>query len=186
MDPNSKSTFPGAAALSRFTNFIIGRTKGSSKKVQDWLQTQPKDGERRPLISTQTDGARNQEASSVHRPSQTRHDYATFADVEASNEASPRESMLFRTYIGCFLAATIILAISAVLAVTGRHRKRITVDAGVIFGIIAGLVFAIMGVGLMLVRKDKLAWIHRVLVLLVFAGLCVASGILLAFVTGDL
>ncbi|KAI9771216.1 MAG: hypothetical protein M1835_006459 [Candelina submexicana] len=184
VDPNSKSTFPGAATISRFASLLSRRTKGSSAKVKAWLHAQPKDDERRSLMTPQSDRTQDREVSALHQPASSRHSYATFADVEASKETSPRESMLFRTYMGCFFAATVILAISAVLAVTGRHRKRFTVDAGVIVGIVAGLVFSVLGVGTMLVRKHRLGWIHHVLVLLVFVGICVASGILLAFVTG--
>ncbi|KAI9701534.1 MAG: hypothetical protein M1836_001590 [Candelina mexicana] len=186
VDPNSKSTFPGAATISRFASLLSRRTKGSSAKVKAWLHAQPKDDERRSLMTPQSDRTQDQQVSALHQPAPSRHSYATFADVEASKETSPRESMLFRTYIGCFFAATVILAISAVLAVTGRHRRRITVDAGVIVGIVAGLVFSILGVGTMLFRKHRLDWIHRALVLLVFVGNCVASGILLAFVTGGI
>ncbi|KAI9709168.1 MAG: hypothetical protein M1812_007753 [Candelaria pacifica] len=186
VDPDSKSTFPGAAAISRFASLVVRRTKGSSDKVKAWLHTQPKDDERRSLMPPPTDGVRDSEASSLHQAAQSRRDYATFTDVESSIETLPGESMVLRTYIGCFFAATVIVSISAVLAITGRHRKRITVDVGVIVGIVAGLLFAVLGVGLMLVRRDRLGWVHRVTVLLVFAGLCVASGILLAFVTGGI
>ena len=56
---------------------------------------------------------------------------------------------------------------------TGKHKLRVEVDAGVIVGVVSSLFFATLGFCTML---------HRSLVGVTFAGVCILNGILLIIV----
>lgn len=74
----------------------------------------------------------------------------------------------------------ILLVVAAILVTTGRRKAANTVDTGVIIGVVSSLVFAVMGVGSMMRRKDDVGWVHRVGVGLVFTCVVIVGGILLA------
>lgn len=92
-----------------------------------------------------------------------------------------REQNKLRLYTTCLSASVVVLVTTLILAATGRKKQRGTVDAGVVFGIVANLLFTIIGVGYMLSRRDRLSWMHRACVSGVFVAVCVGDGGILAW-----
>lgn len=101
------------------------------------------------------------------------------------------ESSKMRHCLTSLAAAVALLVVSFVLAATGRRKQRGVVDEGVLFGIVVSLLFAFAGVGYLwnLSWRDfdgerrGLAhkWLLRAVVALVFVGVCVADGALVAW-----
>jgi VTC domain len=92
------------------------------------------------------------------------------------------ETALFRTYVGCYGIAFVLLIMSAILKATGRHRARVEVDAGIVVGVIGALGSAIIGISLMMSREEKLSWMHWALGVSACLVICAGSGWLLATV----
>ena len=90
------------------------------------------------------------------------------------------ETALFRTYLGCYFIAFVLLIMSAIMRATGRHKAQVQVDAGVLVGVIAALGSAIIAISLMISREEKLGWLHRALGGGAFLVVCAGSGWLLA------
>lgn len=82
---------------------------------------------------------------------------------------------------------TLLITLS-VLAAAGRKKQRGEVDAGVIFGVVATLAFAMMGILAALAgrREDPSAYgrVRWMCLVLSFVVCCVGSGALLAWVGG--
>lgn len=97
-----------------------------------------------------------------------------------------RETALFRTYLGCYVTAFILLIMSTIMTATGRHKAQVQVDAGVIVGVIAALGSGLVGISLMISREERLSWLHRSLGAAAFLVVCIGSGCLLAVVGGTL
>lgn len=132
----------------------------------------------------------------------SQHHIDPFA-AELERQFHERESSKLRTCLTSLAASVAILVVSFVLAATGRRKQVGTVDEGVLFGIVASLLFAGVGVGYLLslswiawdeemvpppsaeeskVPQKKLAKIMlRSAVGLVFVGVCVANGALVAW-----
>ena len=192
--PNSSSTFPGADVISKLTTSIASGVKASSQRVRSWLNAEPKPipSEQDPLLNaylTQSnageydsdlDGSLSPD-SLVRNPQ--RH-YSTFSNQRNVKARKSRETLLFRFCIVSFLASFVLLGIAAVLTSTGRRKSAMAVNLGVLAGVIWSLIFAIVGVGTMLVRSKRLGWMHRAAVLLVLAIICVGNGVLLAILVG--
>ncbi len=95
--------------------------------------------------------------------------YATFPSVEDQRQYhhqqarfdSHRDLLLAHASLGCFFAAFILLFVSGLLLVTGRHKLRREVDAGVLTGGIGAMVFAGVGAQCAGWRWDRLGWPAR-------------------------
>jgi hypothetical protein len=192
VDPDAESTFPGAKTfVSAFS-----RAKAPLKKVKAWLSPGSSLGEQRPLLSnggnfTENPNATDTEvdddayASSTDFPGGYAAHYATFPSISDQKLFRHRESLLFRGTIGSFVAASLLHLIAGTLVATGRHRLRIEVNTGVIVGVVASLFFAVLGFGMMLYRKERLSWLHRICVGVTFVAICVLNGMLLVLVVGN-
>ncbi|ERF75154.1 hypothetical protein EPUS_06194 [Endocarpon pusillum Z07020] len=101
--------------------------------------------------------------------------------VRASHEGA-----LFRTYIGCFAIALVLLIMSAIMDATGRHKAKMQVEAGIIVGVVAALGLAIIAISLMMSREEKLSRLHRLLGGSAFLVICAGSGWMFAIVGGKL
>lgn len=62
----------------------------------------------------------------------------------------------------------------------GWRKAATAVHVGVTIGVASSLVFAIIGVGSMVGRKNDVGWSHRVVVILMFSVVVLGSGALLA------
>ncbi|KAI9835528.1 MAG: hypothetical protein M1819_001979 [Sarea resinae] len=195
VDPRKSVDFPGRSILSRASDAIVRMASASTAKGSALLHWKRRDGEQRPLLDGgqsrrpgvgESDLEAEDEASSTENGTSPRRQYSTFPYEQDPHGPFYGEVIIFRAYAGCFLASIIILSIVSILAVTGRHREKITVDIGVMTGITTSLAFAVVGTGMMLVRKDNLSWMHRILVLSIFAIICVANGVVLAMILGSI
>jgi hypothetical protein len=113
-------------------------------------------------------------------PSQSRH------SAKRHHVHISRETVLFRTYLGCYAIAFVLLVMSAIMKTAGRHKAKVQVDAGAIVGVVAALGSAVIGISLMISREENLSWLHRSLGGGAFIVVCVGSGWLLAVIGGSL
>ena len=184
VDPNASHGIPGVAAVSRLFNSLSSRVKVAEEKMLYWLRSSPKarHGEQRPLMhgecSPSTADSDQSEIDSSNRVAK-RH-YSTFRALSQPPAVRARESLLFRSCLASFASSFILLVVAAILITTGRRKAANTVDVGVIIGVVSSLVFAVMGVGSMVRRKDDVGWVHRSIVFLIFVCVLLASSILLA------
>ena len=197
IDPNASSSFPGATAVSKLVT-------AASEKVSKWLgrasPNKKKDGyEGQPLIDdyftqrpTAEDATLDSNTDSDNSSTKNirpRRRYSTFPSSRhhvLPGAPTSRESLLLRCCIGSFIASLIFLAIASVLTITTRRRYVVTADIGTLVGVISSLVFAAVGVGMMVGRKDNVGWVHRSTVLLAFVGVCFGNVVLIGVVAGFL
>ena len=188
IDPNASYSFPGTAALSKFFASLVSHIKASEEKVTSWLKHAPPSApdERQPLHhgfpspSIDDSDISDTDTSPIQSSRTTDRRYSTFPSRPQSAAARARETFLFRSCLASFTASVILLLVAAILESTGRRKAEITVDSGVIIGVAASLVFAIVAVGCMIGRKDDVGWVHRAIVFLFLACVVLGSGLLLA------
>lgn len=195
IDPNAPSTFPGAETVSKFFFMIGTNARLGGEKLKSWLipASEEDNDVRRPLLnghhrtSSGIDDSSDSEEDLIppeqcYMAYNRRHASTTSRASSRSHRLQSREKALFRSYVGCFVASFSLLIISAILTSTGKRKAAFQVDLGVIVGVVSALSFGIVGTSLVLVRKEKLSWLHRVAVFLAFAVVCIASGVLLAVI----
>lgn len=188
VDPNASYSIPGAAAMYKLFGSLSSSVKASEEKMLNWLRPSQdtSSGEQRPLIdgehspSTADSDLSGAESSIRHVKTSPHRRYSTFPALPQPPAVRAREAMLFRSCIASFASSVILLVVAAILITTGRRKAANTVDAGVIIGVVSSLVFAVMGMGSILRRKDDVGWLHRAVVFLIFVCVVLASGILLA------
>ena len=196
INPDTESSFLGAKTIVYVISQLGSKAKIPLEKIRGWLGQHDSGGERRPLFSDRQDmyfspppdetGTDvDDDASLSDFPSGYEPYYATFPSVSDQKLAKNRERLLFRGTIASFMAAFLLLFIAALLAVTGRHRLRVEVDAGVIVGIVASLLFATLGFTAMLCRRTPLGILHVTCVSASFLTICILSGFLLVLVMGN-
>ena len=188
VDPDASYHIPGVAAVSRLFSSLSSIIKTGEEKALYWLRSSRKirHGEQRPLIrgehspSTADSDQSDQETynRAVKRSSPRR--YSTFRPPSQPPALRAREALLLRSCLASFAASFILLIVAAILVTTGRRKAAGEVDIGVIIGVVSSLVFAIMGVGSMVRRKDDVGWVHRAIVALTFICVVFASSVLLA------
>ncbi len=188
VNPDASYSFPGAATASRLFRSLGAAINKAEEKVASWLQSSPKskNRENEPLING--DHSPSLEDSDIsdaeYSPQQvkrvSRRRYSTFPALSQTPAIRARENLLFRSCLASFGASFVLLIVAAILESTGRRKAEATVDAGVIIGVAASLVFAIIAVGSMVGRKDDVGWVHRSIILLIFACVVVGCGALLA------
>lgn len=189
VDPNASSPFPGSATIAKIFHNLVAGTKASTKKVRSWLNATAKHRtpERQHLIEEEdfisqasaednTD-LNDNDSSPTHLPRHRRH-YSTISTGPSQHALKMRETLLFRACIASFTASFTLLIIASILAGTGRKKAVMTVDLGVVVGVIASLVFAVVAVGAMIARTDRLGWMHRVTVVVLFALDCMGCAML--------
>jgi hypothetical protein len=193
IDPDADSSFPGSKTMS----LIYAQAKVPIDKVKALLGSTRLPEDQRPLLEsrsgstgyfteqTETDAEDEAYASSSDFPLGYATHYATFPSVQDQKFLRYREEYLFRTTIASFMASTVLMVISGLLIVTGRHRLRIEVDAGAIVGVVASLFFGTLGFGTMIYQSAHIGWIHQLTVIFVFAIICLANAFLLVLVSGN-
>jgi SPX domain protein involved in polyphosphate accumulation len=196
--PDEPSNFPGTEKISKAFSVAC---EGASKGIRYALSWLPVPGhrsnghEREPLLANQRavpdleDSSDPETATRATDKSLLRNGAIRIGSSFSSDNTrrqhrgrNSRETFIFRTYLAAFVLSYTVLALSAVLQATGRHKARIEVDAGVIVGVVIALSCGIGGVGLMISRKEPLSLLHRVAVILAFCIVCAGSGYLLALV----
>lgn len=188
IDPNASYSIPGVATIHRLFRSLSSGIKASEEAVLRWITLSQKavHDEQRPLVDDQSspsiaDSDRSDAGSQArHVKSFPHRRYSTFPTQSQSPAMRGRESLLFRSCIALFASSCILLVVATILFSTGRRKAATTVDAGVIIGVGSGLVFAVMGVGSMVGRKDDVGWVHRTVVSLIFLCIVLASCTLLS------
>ena len=79
-----------------------------------------------------------------------------------------------------FSASIAILAVTCILATTGRHKQIYEVDAGIVFGIVVNLLLACVGLGCLLTGHAT-SWVGWCCGLALFGAICVGNGGLCAW-----
>ena len=165
---------------------IANGMDSTKRKAKEWLKPAEQKHEHQGLLESER--ASNSDESNVGDDSSEEHPfiserrYSTFPSLPEYRSPRSRESLLFRSYLGFLIAAYVLLMVCTILATTGRRKLHLEVELGVIVGVTASLVFAVSGVGLMFLRRDRLGWLHWFTVLSAFGFVCIASGVLLALV----
>lgn len=96
-----------------------------------------------------------------------------------------RDRVLVVGTAGAFTASFVLLTVAAVLILTGRHRLRAEVDAGVVVGVCASLACACAALAMDLNRAVPKGWGNWVLVGGAFTLACFLNGVLLVLVVGN-
>lgn len=191
IDPNSES-FPGAKTLAS----MFSKAKRPMDKVREWLIPVASSGEQRSLLhkndriydqesTVGTEGILDDSASS----SDMQNGYSTFYNTTILNINkqildSKHDSFLIHTIIGCYAASLTLLLIVWLLATTGKKKLRMEVDAGVAIGVIASLLFAIIGLSLVHFRRQKLSQTYRYGAFVTFILTLLLNCMILIRVTG--
>ena len=192
VDPNASVSFPGYGTMASAAAAMRDAAKSGQSKFNSWLGLK-KEGEREPLLSGRPiSSSQNVDDSSDSEPLLVTTRSSRAPRIMAHRRVSSwstqmrrqrsREAGLFRAYLGCFAAAVVLLIITCILRSTGRHKARFEVDIGVLLGVVCAMCFNITGLSMMLLRKERLSWTHRIIVSFVFVCVCVGSGFLLAFI----
>ncbi|OMP83243.1 hypothetical protein BK809_0004624 [Diplodia seriata] len=101
------------------------------------------------------------------------------ADLE--QRRAEREATKFRLCMTSLAASVIVLLITWTLAATSRRKLRKEVNIMVVVGVVANLVFAIVGVLCAVSKRQSLGLIAGLCVAAVVAAVCVADGGLLVW-----
>lgn len=115
-------------------------------------------------------------------PSGYRPIYAALPSINEQRIAKYRDTMLVRGIWGCYAVACVLMGIATVLVSTGRHKKRLEVDAGVTLGIMTSLGLACAAICMSGSRVEKVSWLGRLATLGMFVGVCLVNGVLLVLV----
>ncbi|KAK0708376.1 hypothetical protein B0H67DRAFT_648448 [Lasiosphaeris hirsuta] len=130
-------------------------------------------------------GSYGYESSNEEFPTGYKAHYAALPSVQAQSLALYRERVLFWGTWWCFLASYLLMGIAALLIMTGRHKLRLEVDAGVTLGIMTSLGAACAALGMSFSRQDVLGCGAKLAVWTAFMTVCVLNGILLVLVVGN-
>ncbi|KAG6001865.1 hypothetical protein E4U21_003762 [Claviceps maximensis] len=189
IDPDERTGFPGLA----YVNSMLAIPY---KKARKWLNMRRPSDEHRPLLSPTQSFSQGYASTAVESEEEgfsssdgyPQLGYATHYALPSVNEQKVqryRESMLMWTTLGCFLFSFALLAIDSVLILTGKHKLRVEVDAGVTVGTVISLFCAGSGLGTTLYRRDALPLWYTVVVWSAFTASCILNGMLLVLVLGN-
>lgn len=191
INPDDKTCFPGFT----YVNTILSLPY---EKAKNWLKArQPTHDEFRPLLSptgsfsqdyASTAVDSEEEACSSSSESYPQHGYTALYALPSINEQKIqryREKVLMWTTLGCFASSFALLGLDGVLFLTGRHKLRVEVDAGVTIGAMISLFCAGSGLGMTLYRRDALPLLYTVTVWSAFIASCILNGMLLVLVLGN-
>lgn len=196
VDPDAESTFPGAKMISG----LVSKAMVPLGKVKGWFSPPSTPRQQRPLIGnvngtsglngyfteqTETDVDDDAYASSSDFPTGYATHYATFPSIDDQRFTRERAQLLFRGTIGSFVASTFLMVIAGILVLTGKHKLRVEVDAGVFAGIASSLFFATLGFAAMLYDIDRVGMVHRLVVSVVFGVICVMNSFIMILILGD-
>ncbi|KAI9749259.1 MAG: hypothetical protein M4579_006936 [Chaenotheca gracillima] len=207
VDPNASSYLPSSATLVHLAHTII---TDPIKKTADGLKsyfmplpstrlmtsiTQPhhrhEPNEHTPLthdyFSQTLEEAETSSTSSS--TASVRGRYATFPPTTSSSSpAQDRERLLTRSSTACFLVSIFLLLIQSVFAsVTRWSSSDLTMglDTGIVIGAIASIGFAMLALGLLLLKRESLSWTRAIAVTITCVAVCVGSASLLAVVGAE-
>ena len=176
IDPNEPS-FPGVNTVAKVFSGIHDGISKSTQRFTSWIPTRRSgnDGERRPLLfgrsgrngssdanydssGSETDDLSSKIPTRTKRGPMSRPPYAPSRRLSKRQKA--RERTLQQSYVALTVLAYVLLVMSGALLATGRKKKRLEVDAGVVTGAVSA--FACIGIAIVLIcmRRESLGPIH--------------------------
>lgn len=178
--PDDGTDFPGLS-------YVRAITALPYEKAKQWLDQRKGGPEMRPLLSS----PRSPASYSSEEEGYSSADAAP-PQVWAAHDAAPgtaelkaaryQDRVMVRGTVGCFAASFAVLAVAATLVWTGKRRLRVEVDAGATLGVMASLVCACAGLGMMLCRQGSTPTARRLAVWAAFVAACLLNGMLLVLV----
>ena len=209
INPNHHTSFPGVASVAAF----FSKPLQSLRKIR-LTGTHPEEAdERGPLLASHADtyGATSPGGSlsdteaeddsgrptAFHRRGSCGYassledfpggykTYAALPSLEDQQLARYRERVLSWATWSAFGVAYLLMGIAALLIMTGRHKMRLEVDAGVTLAIMASLGAACAGLGMSFSRQERVPWVATLGVWAGFVAACVMNGVLLVMVVGN-
>ena len=185
-----ESGFPGAETVSRAFGAMYNRLSRGKSRIASWLpltkaDAAPRD-ERTPLLF----GTRSQPSSTdadLESSESESDDYFTRSRTQkrrsASSSSSPwfgwqkyrphqpltrrqkaLEATLLQFYGGLLAVSYVLLIMAAILLSTGRRKKVLEVDAGVVAGVVVAEACATASIVLLCMRRQRLSVLHYGLV----------------------
>jgi hypothetical protein len=184
IDPNAPSTFPGAQLLN---TYLVRPISAGFEKTQHWIgfNAKPQDTEQEALFQGFQSGydtmATDTEAETSSPDMYSQSGFFMSNALRAQRIQRVRDNIMLRVIIGCIVASAIFLILAVIVDKTGRHKQYVTVDIGVIFGVVASLTFAVSGMAITGSRKHARRSVKGVFFFLL-SLICVGNGALLALV----
>ncbi|KPI44634.1 uncharacterized protein AB675_8694 [Cyphellophora attinorum] len=180
IDPN-EPVFPGAETVQKVFSGMYDSISKGGKRLTSWMPVRmheaktTSDGERRPLLFSKASRKGSSDANLESSGSDTddftptpskrnrrstisRPPYAPGRRLSKRQKA--REATLQQSYIALLVLAYIFLLVAGILLGTGRKKKRLEVDAGVVTGIVAAWACVGISVVLICMRRQKIGPIH--------------------------
>ena len=161
------------------SNRLCKKAKASAGRIIFWLQRADK--EREPLLrsvsSSPVDSDISDDETETIRPGKP--GYSTFSGRSKKSSESVREKALSYACASSISASIGLLVIAGILVSTRRRKAEFEVDIGVVLAVIAALMFAVMGIGCMIARREKVGWAYRTAVLLLAFSVLVVGLILM-------
>jgi hypothetical protein len=202
VDPaEERFDYPGQKTFEHLAHFLAQKTSPGVQKIREWVgmprgttETEPLLGGRRGRDSgyhtsrtspTETDV--DEEAFHREFPDGYEPYFATdaFPSVHAQQMTHHRARTAWWAMIGAYAAAVVLLGISELLLLTGRHKLRSEVDAGVVLGVVSGMLFASLGLCSMVYRWAQASWYEIVAAALIFGGSCGIGAVELVAILGE-
>lgn len=109
-----------------------------------------------------------------------------YRSMEQQRIARHRDEMLFWGTWGCYLVTFVLMGIATMLIMTGRHKMRLEVDAGVTVGIVTSLGTAVAALCLWNSRHEPQApsMVGEIAVWVTFVVACIGNAVLLVLMVG--
>ncbi|KAG5984390.1 hypothetical protein E4U55_004963 [Claviceps digitariae] len=189
INPDDKTGFPGFACVNSMLSLPY-------EKAKKWLKMRQPSDEHRPLLSPTQSASQGYASTAMESEEEgfsssdgyPQIGYATHYALPSIDEQKMqryREKVLMWTTLGCFLLSFALIAIDSVLILTGRHKLRVEVDAGVTVVTMMSLFCAGSGLGMTLYRRDPPHLVYKVMVWSAFIASCILNGMLLVLVLGN-
>ncbi|KAG5924421.1 hypothetical protein E4U42_004649 [Claviceps africana] len=189
INPNDKTGFPGFACVNSMLTLPY-------RKVKKWLKMRQASDEHRPLLSPTQSSSQGYASTALESEEEgfsssdgyPQLGYATHYALPSISEQKVqryREKVLKWSTLGCFLFSFALLALDSVLILTGKHKLRVEVDAGVTVGTMISLFCAGSGLGMTLYRRDAPSLSYKVVIWSAFSACCILNGMLLVLVLGN-
>lgn len=192
MDPNATNKWPGQETVENIfakVKSLFVTPKPEDEESRGLLsQHFPSDASTSPTSSDDDMQAPSKPLDAKKRPRQRTQGpsvtYGTLNDISipsldiASAHPSPR--LLIMTL--SFTASTIITFIIGILAATGKKKLMGEVDVGIVLGVVASLLFALVGMVSVVTIQEHIGFVKWAMIGIVFSAICIADGVMV----GDL
>lgn len=188
MDPNATNKWPGQETVENMfakVKSLFFTPRPEDEESRGLLSEHfPSDASTSPTSSDDDTGVRIIPSAAKRRQRQRSQgssgSYGTFngmlipsLDI-VSTHSSPR--LLVMTL--SFTASTIITLIVGILAATGKKRLMGEVDVGIILGVVASFLFALVGMVSVVTVHEQLGFLQWTIIGIVFSAICIADGIM--------